>query len=394
MSEQLHTSPVDVIVLGAGMAGLVAAVRLAEAGLRVTTVAKGYGSLRLSPATIDILGYRPDPVDSPAQALPGFAAAHPEHPYAQISPAVLAEAVQWLKDHVETYAYVGDSDANMLLPTALGVPRPSAVVPETMAAGDLRSAGPLLIAGIGVLKDFHPALVAENLEAATAARGRAVRARSVLLNPPTDGDADVGALALARRFEDAAFRAAVVAELRAAVTGEEAIGLPAVLGLDQARSVWAELQQATGRPVFEIPTPVPPSVPGLRLAQALQDRLRRVGGRFVLGAEAAGPELRNSERVGVRIRAAARVTPGPAGGWCWPPAVCPPAGSVSTRRVRSASRPSGCPCTGPARAKPASCRATSVTTRWRRRACGSTAACARSGRTASRSTRTCTRPAR
>ena len=90
VNDQLSAPAVDVIVLGAGMAGLVAAIRLAEAGLRVTTVAKGYGSLRLAPATIDILGYRPDPVDSPAQALPGFAAAHPEHPYAQISPATLA----------------------------------------------------------------------------------------------------------------------------------------------------------------------------------------------------------------------------------------------------------------------------------------------------------------
>ena len=94
-----------------------------------------------------------------------------------------------------------------------------------------------------------------------------MRARPVLLNPPADGDADVGALALARRLEDAAFRGAVAAELRAAVAGEEAIGLPAVLGLDHARSVWTELQQATGRPVFEIPTPVPPSVPGMRLAR-------------------------------------------------------------------------------------------------------------------------------
>ena len=303
MNDQLTAPAVDVIVLGAGMAGLVAAVRLAEAGLRVTTVAKGYGSLRLSPATIDILGYRPDPVDSPARALPGFAAAHPEHPYAQISPAMLAEAVQWLKEHVETYAYVGDPDTNMLLPTALGVPRPSAVAPETMAAGDLRSAGPLVIAGIGVLKDFHPALVAENLEAATAARGRAVRARPVLLNPPVDGDADVGALTLARRFEDAAFRGAVAAELRAAVAGDEAIGLPAVLGLDQARSVWTELQQATGRPVFEIPTPVPPSVPGMRLAGALQApaapgwrtvRARRRGRR------ARAPQLRTGRRADPR----------------------------------------------------------------------------------------------
>ena len=304
MSEQPGAATADVIVLGAGMAGLVAATRLAEAGLRVVMVAKGYGSLRLAPATIDILGYGPEPVDSPAQALPGFAAAHPEHPYALISQVMLADSVQWLKEHVGTYAYVGDPSTNMLLPTAIGVPRPSAVVPETMAGGDVRRLGPVLIAGFGVLKDFHPALAAENLQAA----GYALEARPVLLNAPVGGQADVGALALARRLEDAAFRGAVAAELRAAVRGEEAIGLPAVLGVDQARSVWTELQQAVGRPVFEIPTAVPTSVPGMRLDRALAGRLRRAGGRLVLGAEATGPELRNGRLVGVRIRSAPRVT--------------------------------------------------------------------------------------
>jgi len=309
VNEQPGAAAVDVMVLGAGMAGFTAAIRLAEAGLRVVMVAKGYGSLRLSPATIDILGYGPDRVDSPARALPGFAETHPEHPYALVPPAMLAESVQWLKGHVDTYAYVGDPSANMLLPTAIGVPRPSAVVPETMAGGDVREAGPVVIAGLSVLKDFHPALAAENLQAATTAYGRAVEARPVLLNPPADGQADVNALGLARRFEDAAFRGAVAAELLTAVRGGEAIGLPAVLGIDQARSVWTELQQAVGRPVFEIPTAVPPSVPGMRLARAFQDRLRRAGGRFVLGAQATGPELRNGKLAGVRISSAARVTP-------------------------------------------------------------------------------------
>jgi len=81
-----------------------------------------------------------------------------------------------------------------------------------------------------------------------------------------------------------------------------------VLGVDQARSVWTELQQAVGRPVFEIPTAVPTSVPGLRLDRALAGRLRRAGGRLVLGAEATGPELRNGRLAGVRIRSAPRVT--------------------------------------------------------------------------------------
>jgi glycerol-3-phosphate dehydrogenase subunit B len=291
------------------MAGLAAAVRLAEAGLRVVTVAKGHGSLRLAPATIDILGYGPGRVDSPAQALPGFAQAHPEHPYALITPGALAESVRWLKERVDTYSYVGDPSANMLLPTAIGVPRPSAVVPETMAGGDVRSAGPVVIAGLGVLKDFHPSLVAENLRAATSAGGRAMEVRPVLLNPPVGKQADVGAVALARWFEDGAFRGAVAEELRAAVHGEEAVGLPAVLGLDQARSVWAELQRAIGRPVFEIPTAVPPSVPGMRLAKALLNRLRLAGGRLMLGAEATGPQLRNGKLAGVRVSSAGRETP-------------------------------------------------------------------------------------
>jgi glycerol-3-phosphate dehydrogenase subunit B len=307
VTGQADAPGVDVIVVGAGMAGLTAAVRLAEAGLRVVTVAKGHGSLRLSPATIDILGYGPGRVDSPAEALPGFVAAHPHHPYSLVTPELLAQSVRWLSEHVAAYAYVGDPAVNMLLPTALGVPRPSAVVPETMAAGDLRSAGHVAIAGLRALKDFHPALAAENIRAAAAADGLAAEARPLWLSPPIDGEADVTTIGFARRFEDPGFRRAVAAELRAALGDEQAVGLPAVLGVDQVRYVWTELQDAIGRPVFEIPT-IPPSVPGIRLAKALQDRLRRAGGRFVLGAQAVGPELRDGRLAGVRIRSAARET--------------------------------------------------------------------------------------
>ncbi len=298
----------DVVVLGAGLAGLTAAVRLAEAGLKVVVVAKGHGCIRLAPATIDILGYGPHRVASPAAALPGFIAAHPEHPYSLVSREVLDASVAWLKEHVDGYAYVGEPRANMLLPTALGVLRPSAVVPETMAGGDARSLTTVAVAGLAVLKDFHPGLAAENLRAAAAQAGLAVEARPVVLKTPVDHEADVGVLALARRFADSAFRAAVAADLRGALRDEQAVGVPAVLGLDDTASVWREFQESVGRPVFEIPT-IPPSVPGMRLATALQSRLRRAGGRLVLGASAAGPQLRNGRLAGVQIAAAARQTP-------------------------------------------------------------------------------------
>ena len=76
-----------VVVIGAGLAGLSAALRLVEGGAHVTVVAKGAGSLHLSPGTIDVLGYAPDRVASPRVAMADFLDARPAHPYAHLGEA-------------------------------------------------------------------------------------------------------------------------------------------------------------------------------------------------------------------------------------------------------------------------------------------------------------------
>src|SRR5436305_14853391 len=83
----------DTVVIGAGLAGLTAALRLAEAGQRVAVLAKGVGATHLAPPTIDVLGYAGGPVDSPAQALPEFTAANPEHPYRQLPIDLLGDSL-------------------------------------------------------------------------------------------------------------------------------------------------------------------------------------------------------------------------------------------------------------------------------------------------------------
>ena len=76
----------DVVVIGAGLAGLAAAIKAADAGLSVTLITKGVGGIQLGTGTVDILGYGPDPVEAPLDAIPAHVASRPTHPYAHVTP--------------------------------------------------------------------------------------------------------------------------------------------------------------------------------------------------------------------------------------------------------------------------------------------------------------------
>lgn len=293
------------IVVGAGLAGLTAAVRLAEEGRRVTLIAAGVGGLHLSPGVIDVAGYAPDRVANPRDGVRALAADGAGHPYAAIGLDRVERAIDWICTLAPGYPLIGHLDRNLLLPTAVGVARPTALAPETMAAGDLRGGRRYLIAGFRVLKDLHPGLVADNLARAELPDGR-VSARSAILSAnPRPGEADVSAMVFARAMDDGAFRRAVADELRPHVESGEVVGIPAVLGLRHAVDSWRDLQDRIGAPVFEIPI-APPSVPGARLYEALTAELRRARVRVVMGAEVDGADFRDGRVAALRASTAGR----------------------------------------------------------------------------------------
>jgi glycerol-3-phosphate dehydrogenase subunit B len=282
-----------IVVIGAGLAGLVAAVRLAESGERVVVLAKGIGATHLSPVTIDVLGYAPDRVDNPLAAVDSLA---PDHPYSLVGRDVLVAAAAWWR---ESMPYVGSLEENLLLPTAVGALKPSALVPETMAAG--AGTDPVCIVGFRALKDFHGALLADNL------RRAGIDARSVELDVRPEGRVDANSLAFARAFDDPGFRDEIARSLS---PGDgERVAFPAVLGL--AGEAWRALQDRLERPVFEVPT-LPPSVPGMRVAKALRDRLRRARGRLVLNNVVIGAERSGSRLTSLRVRVGLREVTQPA----------------------------------------------------------------------------------
>src|SRR3954469_24843128 len=294
----------DAVVVGAGVAGLTAAVRLAEGGARVVVLAKGVGATHLSPVTIDVLGYDPDRVERPLEALGRLIEERPEHPYALVGADGVRTAVDWFKERfadgpLAPYAYTGDVERNMLLPTAVGAVRPSAVVAETIAGGDVGE-GEVCVVGFRALKDFHPRLLADNLS-----RTQGVAARGVELDLTPEGRADVNALGFARAFDDPGFRGQLTIRLADRLRGAERVALPAVLGIADPHGAWADLQDRLGRPVFEVPT-LPPSVPGMRVFATLRERLRRAGGRVVLNNVVTGAEHSGGRVTGVRARVGLR----------------------------------------------------------------------------------------
>jgi glycerol-3-phosphate dehydrogenase subunit B len=171
-----------------------------------------------------------------------------------------------------------------------------------MAGGDLREGGRFVFAGLEGLKDFYPAYLAANLS--DVAR---VSARAIEVAPPLGSEADVSSLGFARRFDEPAFRDAVIRGLVGRIEPDERVGFPSVLGLRRTRDVWRELEARLERPVFEVAT-LPPSVTGIRLYEAMTAALKQAGGRVIIGQTVVGAEIAGGRVEGVVAHAGARPT--------------------------------------------------------------------------------------
>jgi glycerol-3-phosphate dehydrogenase subunit B len=303
----------DLLVIGAGPAGLLAACVASARGARVRVLAAGIGTTHLSPGWIGVLdteapetprrgdGRLANPSQDLASALDPWITDHPEHPYAMAGLDALQGGISSFREVCAAagLAYAGDLRTNYKLPTALGALVPAALAPESFVAGDARLPGEMLIAGPAGWRDFYPTLCAGNL----ARQG--VAARSATFTLPEAGKFDATAVGLARLFEDADVRARVAAQLKANLDGAARVGLPAVLGLDRHAEVWRDLQDRLEAPVFEIPT-LPPSVPGMRVYSAFRQALLRAGARIWLDMTVVRGVIEGGRAVGVVVPSPAR----------------------------------------------------------------------------------------
>ncbi|MDR1387648.1 MAG: glycerol-3-phosphate dehydrogenase subunit GlpB [Propionibacteriaceae bacterium] len=297
----------DTIVIGAGLSGLVSAIRLAQAGQDVTLLAQGLGGLQLSQGTVDVLGYASERVSRPFKTLAALIKTDPHHPYAAIGADNVKSGLTWLSQGLPGLL-VGDPELNRCFPTAVGALRPTCLYQPSMAGGAALAGAEWAIVGPRQLKDFYPELCAANLSRSVLPDGGQIEARPYRIDlPARPGEADCSALTYARRLDQEDFRAQFAQAVAQTVGDAAAIGLPAMLGLNAGDGLeaWRDLERRLGRPVFEIAL-APPSVPGLRLNQALTALAKASGVRMILGSQVIGLISQGWQVQGVILRQAGR----------------------------------------------------------------------------------------
>ncbi|MZP30444.1 anaerobic glycerol-3-phosphate dehydrogenase subunit B [Heliobacterium undosum] len=296
----------DVLIIGAGLSGLLAAAKAAESGKRVTVAAKGMGSLSLSSGCIDLWGYDIDDpqqvCQNPLSQIARLNEVNPEHPYTKVAD-VLEESLRYFQGLTERYGchYRDNGGANWLLPTAVGTFRPSFLAPPSMAVRDLDKAKRIVIVGYEELKDFYPEVMASNLACngnlPDTAKLTVVRLRSAWKK--------LYATTLAHRLEQAEGIQEAVEQIKPHIVNGTVVLFPPVLGERLDIDVAGRLSKALGAPVYEV-TNIPPALPGQRLQQLLLKHLRNAGVDVIIGCTFTGAKVEGNRCLQVTAEGAGK----------------------------------------------------------------------------------------
>lgn len=324
----------DVLVVGSGVAGFVAALRARSAGARVVVVGKSGGASGAWSGAVDVADDLAGAVPGPAHsaldrgapvedAIAAIAARLPRHPYARLGAARVnvrsdvRDAMKFIVDAVPTVALTARADGrNHVLATQLGTLKRTAFVARSQLL-DLGELLPSAVVGVVEWRDlagFNARPVTEMLRFAcglgdSSGAARAPRFVDVVVPRVVDGDVFLTQTDLARALDDDALRARFLNALQLRLSTMAAAGEPAPTHLlvppcfgsapPSTAMLDAASQQLGGRPLREL-LALPPSVPGDRLLSALRKAAVAAGVEVVEGGVTA-PRLTGRRVVGVDV---------------------------------------------------------------------------------------------
>lgn len=293
------TKNVDVLIIGSGLSGLMAASKAVENDKKILLVNKGMGALGLSSGCIDLWGYSVDEPDqvcrNPMDEVAKLKGINPEHPYNKVND-VLAESLSFFQQICEqsNNPYVRNPEGNWVLPTALGTVRPTFLAPTSMAVNSLSKLERILVVGFKELKDFYPEVLVTNLKRSGELNANCLL-KTVLIS--MEGD-ELNPNTLAHRLEQPETIKRVISQLKPLIEPGVTVLFPPVLGERRDSNVAAELAKNLGCQVYEVAN-IPPAMPGQRLQETLLHYVKARGVEIMNGCTVTSADVSGKRCLGV-----------------------------------------------------------------------------------------------
>ena len=282
-----------VVVIGAELDGLLAALRLRELGHSVVLVARSAGSLHYAAGGVHVLGSVANgsgrhPVATP---MTDMAQLDARHPYALAGAKRARSAIDWASVMLARCGIPANAPQgrNVTAITPAGLKQPVFMPTENQATFEKIEGRRVAVVRFEGHRDLPAGLLL------AALRDVGIDVQPVTVPSPSTNCDNLGiARGFDRQVDPASWFASTAAQMPA---GIEVALFPAVLGLERHAEIVAAASAALGATVLEVPT-LPPSVPGMRWARRLDSDLTDSGCVFRRGARIVA-----ADRDGDRIRA-------------------------------------------------------------------------------------------
>lgn len=271
----------DVVVIGQGLTGMLAAIWAKEQGYRTALAAAGSGKILQSTGVMDLI--------------PGSSEGFHEWLELHQLPAEeklgVLEAVERFKALTERlfYSYKGDVENPIPIVTGAGYLKKTALYPETITP--LPERGRIVVVGFQEISDFQPAYIKGNLQRARPE----LAINSIKISLGKHSQRTMTQLDAARLLDQKEIRSDCIYQIQRQMAEKniprpDLFIFPAALGIENWKETLKQFTVELGVKVTEAPG-MPPNATAVRLNERLKKEAVRLGVRFYSDTSVVGCQI-------------------------------------------------------------------------------------------------------
>ena len=286
----------DTIIIGGGLSGLVAGIRLSGRGQRCVIISSGQSALHFSSGSFDLLNVLPDgeEVTNPLLSVGKLENLAPSHPYVKLGTdnfGKLAREAEKFFEEIKINTH-GSAEENHYRITPMGTMKPAWLTLDGFAVCEQGNRLPwkkVSIFNVAGFLDFFPRFIADEFKKNNNIESEIHDFDLPDLKYIRRNPSEMRAPNIARMLDKEPNIRKLANMLKEKSGDCDAIIIPAVIGLYNGEAM-AYLRRLVGKPVFMVSS-LPPSAPGIHLQKYLHDYFKKLGGIYMLGDTAQMAEI-------------------------------------------------------------------------------------------------------